>query len=123
MNVFFGVAAFLSAAVFLIHTFLGGRTIAVPLLKAQDLHPVPKLTSYYCWHIVTITLAIVSGMFVYAAYSQSGTDLGWAATLLTLGYCLLGLWVPVAKSQTYKNMPQGWLFLPIVIMGVLGGST
>lgn len=123
MNVFFAAAAFLSAAVFLIHTFLGGRTIAVPLLNAQDLHLVPKLTSYYCWHIVTITLAIVSGMFVYAAYSQSGTDLGWAATLLTLGYCLLGLWVPVAKSQTYKNMPQGWLFLPIVIMGVLGGST
>lgn len=122
MNTFFGVAALLSAAVFLIHTFLGGRTIAVPLLKAKDLHPVPKLTSYYCWHIVTITLAIIAGMFAYAAYSTDGIDLGWTATLLTLGYCLLGLWVPVRNNQKYQNMPQGWLFLPIVIMGVLGGS-
>ncbi len=123
MNMFFLIAAILSAAVFLIHTFLGGRTIAVPLMKAQDIHPVPKLTSYYCWHLVTITLAIVSGMFAYAAYSMNGLDVGWAATLLTVCFCALGLFVPALKGQSYKNMPQGWLFLPIAIMGVLGGST
>lgn len=123
MNVYFLSAAILTVAVFLIHTFLGGRTIANPLLKAQDLHPVPKLTSYYCWHIVTITLAIVSGMFAYAAYSSGGADLGWTATLLTLGYCVLGLFVPIVKQQKYKDMPQGWLFFPIVVLGILGGST
>lgn len=122
MNALYASAAVLSAAVFLIHTFLGGRTIARPLLATPDLHPIPKLTSYYCWHIVTITLAVVSGMFAYAAVAEGGKDIAWAATLLTFGYCGLGLAVPVLNKQKFSHMPQGWLFLPIAILGVAGGS-
>lgn len=122
MNVYFASAGGLATIVCLIHTFLGGRAIAEPLLNAPGLHPVPKLTTYYCWHIVTITLAVIAGMFGYAALYTGGTDLGWVATILTFGYCVLGLAVPVFKNQAFKDMPQGWLFLPIVILGVLGGS-
>ncbi|MHA7776118.1 hypothetical protein [Roseibium sp. M-1] len=114
-------AAGLSAAVCLIHTFAGGRTIARPLLKAQDLHPVPKYVTYYCWHIVTIVLAMTAVMFALAGLRAESLDLGWTATALTASFCLLGLAVPPLKKQKYAHMPQGWLFLPVVVLGVLGG--
>jgi len=123
MNLFLIAAAVLSAGVFLIHTFLGGRTIAVPLLKSGDLHPVPKYVAYYCWHLVTIVLAAIAVMFAVAGVRAQSLDLAWVATALTALFCLLGLAVPPIKKQKYGDMPQGWLFLPIFLLGTLGGVT
>ncbi|ERP87683.1 hypothetical protein Q669_13045 [Labrenzia sp. C1B10] len=120
MNGLLLAAAGLSAAVCLLHTFAGGRTIAVPLLKASDLHPVPKYVAYYCWHIVTIVLAMIAVMFAVAGMRAESLDLGLVATVLTASFCLLGLAVPPLKKQKYSQMPQGWLFLPIVLLGGLG---
>ncbi|WP_428642788.1 hypothetical protein [Roseibium sp.] len=122
MNIFLLIAAGLSAGVCLIHTFLGGREIAVPLLQAADLAPVPKYVSYFCWHIVTIALAAIAAMFAFAAMRPDSLELAWAATGLTGAICLLGLAVPPMKKQTYAHMPQGWLFLPITVLGAIGVS-
>ncbi|MEM9630176.1 MAG: hypothetical protein AAGA50_02540 [Pseudomonadota bacterium] len=122
MNSYLLVAAGLSVFVCLLHAFLGGRSIAVPLLKASDLHPVPKYVAYYCWHIVTIVLAAIAVMFAIAGVRAESLDLAWVATALTASFCVLGLAVPPLKGQKYKNMPQGWLFLPIFLLGVLGGA-
>lgn len=122
MNGYLLAAAGLSVFVFLLHTFLGGRSIAVPLLKASDLHPVPRYVTYYCWHMVTIVLAAIAVMFAVAALRSESVDLGWAATALTAAFCALGLAVPPMNGQKYKHMPQGWLFLPIFLLGVLGGA-
>jgi len=121
MNMIFLGAAVLSAAVCLIHTFAGGRAIAAPLLRSADLKPVPKYVSYYCWHIVTIVLGMIAVMFALAGFRPASLDLGWVATALVAAFCLLGLVVPPMKKQKYKEMPQGWLFLPIVILGIAGG--
>ena len=59
-----GVAATITT---LIHIFAGGPTVAAPLLAARDIAETPKLTNYYCWHIVTITLAAMSFAFIYAS--------------------------------------------------------
>ena len=121
MNILFLSAAVLSLAVCLIHTFAGGRAIAVPLLKASDLKPVPKYVAYYCWHIVTIVLGMIAVMFLFAGLQPSSLDLGWVATSLVASFCLLGLVVPPLKKQKYSHMPQGWLFLPIMLLGLIGG--
>ena len=122
MNMFLMAAAGLSVFLCLIHTFLGGRSVAVPLLEATDLHPVPKYLSYYCWHIATIVMAAIAIMFTVAGLNRESMDLAWAATAMTAAFCALGLAVPPMKGQKYKDMPQGWLFLPIVLLGVLGGA-
>ncbi|MET1415911.1 hypothetical protein ABVF61_26810 [Roseibium sp. HPY-6] len=121
MNSFFLVAAALSAGTCLIHTFLGGREIAVPLLNATGLGPVPKYVSYYCWHIATIALAAMAIMFAVAAAYPQSWELGWTATGLAVSFCLLGVALPPLKKQSYKAMPQGWLFLPIACFGIAGG--
>ena len=121
MNTLLALAAGLSALTVLIHTFLGGRKIADPLLKATDLAPVPKYVSYFCWHLVTIVLAVIAAMFAIAAIYPDSWELGWAATFLAASFCLLGIVLPPLKKQSYKAMPQGWFFLPIAIFGATGG--
>src|SRR6478735_10545487 len=56
MNPWLGAAALAAFSTFLIHTFVGGRLIARPLLAARDLPRVPRLTVYYCWHMVSLLL-------------------------------------------------------------------
>lgn len=121
MNFYLAGAAVLSILVCLLHTFAGGRVIAVPLLKAKDLRPVPKYVAYYCWHIVTIVLAVNAVLFAIAALRTESLDLAWVATFFAASFCLLGLAVPPLKKQRYKDIPQGWLFLPIFLLGIVGG--
>ena len=121
MNTLLVLAALFSAFAFLLHTFFGGKEIAVPLLQATDLPPVPKFVSYYCWHIATIALAAMVFMFAIAAAFPQSWELGWTATALAASFCLLGVVLPPLKKQSYKSMPQGWLFLPIFLLGIAGG--
>ncbi|MDJ1158131.1 hypothetical protein QNA08_07790 [Chelatococcus sp. SYSU_G07232] len=112
-------AALLSAATALIHTFLGGREIAVPLLAARDLAPVPKLTAYYCWHMVTLLLFAMAVGFALAAAGR-GEGLATGLTILAALFALLSLGLVVGYRVNPWHMPQWALFLPIALCGALG---
>lgn len=120
MNICLFAAGVVSTAVFLIHTFVGGREIAAPLLAAKDLHPVPKFTQYYCWHLVTIVLAAMAAAYGFAAIDPSARDLAAFVTFLAAAFSVFGLILAPAKGQKYKHMPQGWLFVPVTALGVIG---
>lgn len=120
MNYYLMAAGGLSAIVCLIHCFAGGPTIAKPLLQAKDLHPVPKYTQYYCWHLVSITLALMAVGLLLGGWRAESRELAWMMTGLAGAFCIWGLILPIMAKQTYKNLPQGWLFAPITALG-LGG--
>lgn len=113
-------AGILSIMASLIHLFLGGRSIARPLLNANDLQDIPKYTQYYCWHIVTIVLAMMGVGYFYAAVQSSAQDVALIMTTLAASFCILGLILPLIFKQPYKHMPQGWMFLPITLLGIIG---
>ncbi|MEM9300551.1 MAG: hypothetical protein AAGE01_00485 [Pseudomonadota bacterium] len=52
---------------FLVHTFVGGRRVARPLLADRSLPPASKWLNYYCWHAATVMLAFVTIAFAWAA--------------------------------------------------------
>ncbi len=123
MNIWFLGAAVLSFIVCLIHVFLGGKEAARPLLDSSDLKPVPKYTNYYCWHMVTITIAALGVMFSIAAFIQSAVELAWAASMLAALFCLWNIALYLCKRQElhrWYQLPQWVLFLPIAALGVLG---
>ena len=122
MNWYLFAAAVFSFLIFLIHTVLGGREIARPLLQTSGLDPATKYVSYYCWHIVSIVLLANAMMFAAGSWRPDSLDVAWTATFLAAGFCILGLIVPPAMGQSYKLMPQGWLFLPVSLLGILGGT-
>ena len=118
-NLPFFVAGLLSAAIWVIHTFMGGLAVVQPLLSAE-FESVAKYTQYYCWHVVTIVLFAMAAAFVYSAFRSDANDLGWAMTSLAGAFALWGLLLPPLVKHTYAQLPQGWLFIPVTVLGVWG---
>ena len=111
-----------SAASFLtfgLHTFATRKDIVAPLLDA-DLHPVSKFTNYYCWHLVTLTLPMMSAAFAISALVPSAWELAAAATLLSALFAFWSIALVIWKKQKAFNLPQWALFIPIAILGLLG---
>jgi len=115
----FALAAALSTAWFLVHLFLGGKQIARPLLDNTTLAPIVRDTQYLCWHLTTAGIAVQAILFALAivlntpAYAVAGT-------LLAASFAVTGIAIPPAVGQRFKAMPQGWLFVPVAVLGVIG---
>ena len=120
MNIYFLIAAALSAAITALHTFAGGPAIARPLLATTTLEPAVRFVNYYCWHLVTICLALMAAAFGWAAALATAWEAAALATIMAAGFCAWGVMLPLLKGQSYKDIPQGWLFLPVAILGVVG---
>ena len=114
MNYWFVTAAAMSIFTMLVHAFAGGREVAKPLLAARDLKKVPKYTAYYCWHLVTITLAAIALAFWLAAQDENARSL---AIFATFGAAAFAGWslvmISVFKLRLW-HFPQWSLFIPAV---------
>lgn len=112
-------AAALSLAIALLHVFGGGPSIARPLL-GSELEPEPKYVSYYCWHLVSLTLVAMAVAFALAATFGDQWAIGGMASVLAASFALWGLVLGVTSGQGYRVIPQGWLFVPVAVLGGLG---
>lgn len=120
------IACALCVATLLAHIFVGRRYIARPLLEA-DLHPVPKFTNFYTWHMASVTIGGMALAFLLSAIFPDAWELAAAATALSLAFFWLSLLMVIFKGQNLWHMPQWAFFLAITIMGasalnLLGGS-
>lgn len=110
------VAAFLT---FLIHTLVGGREIAAPLLAARGLAHIPRLTAYYCWHMVTILLLAMALTLAWAAW-QANPPLVVLMSLLAFAFAALSLFLVLRFRVRPWYLPQWSLFLVIGAFAALG---
>ena len=120
MNIWFAAAVLTSAATFLIHTFVGGRMVARPLLAAEGLGKVSKYTNYYCWHMVTIVLAAQTLAFAITAQNPSERILAMFASGGALAFMVWGLAMIAIFKLRMTNYPQWLLFLPTALLGMAG---
>lgn len=119
MNIAFAIAGVLALATGGIHTFLGGKEAAVPLL-ASKLLPVPKFTNYYTWHMVTITLFAMACGYFYGAFSPDGFEIAVLLTGLSVCYAALSFGLIITKKRRLLELPQWSLFLVISIAALFG---
>ncbi len=97
-------------SIFLIHVFAGGPSIARPLLAAKDIGTVPKLTNYYCWHLVSIVLFAMGASWVWFLVEPQAIEVAMLATGLSIAFMLWGLVLVAWKRQRSIEMPQWILF-------------
>jgi riboflavin transporter FmnP len=119
MNTLLTIAAVLTLITTLIHLFGGGPTVAGPLLRS-NIPDVPRYTNYYCWHLVSIMLAAMSIGFYIVARDPAEQTLGVFMTVLAAGFTIWSLALIAWKRQSFLQMPQWLLFLPIAICGAGG---
>jgi hypothetical protein len=117
MSEFLLPAAF-AAAIAVIHLVFGGLDIARPLLQQIVMLTPVTLTHYYCWHMVTITLACLAAAYAYAAFASDGYILAICATLLSGLFGIWGLGLVLWKRQRHRDMPQWMLFAILTASGI-----
>lgn len=120
MNIWLISSGALAMAITGLHIFGGGPTIVRPLLQASDIPDGPKYVNYYCWHLVTFNLALMGVVLIVAGLGTATVALGWVGAASAGFYCLWGVVLAPLKGQSYKNVPQGWFFLPVFILATAG---
>lgn len=118
-TVFFALAGGLAAIWLAIHLFVGGRQIARPLVHATALDPIVRHTQYLCWHFTSVAIASMSAFFVWAAMSGD-LIIATAGTTLAAGFFFVGVGLVAWLKEDHAKLPQGWLFLPVALLGFAG---
>lgn len=110
-------AAGLSALWFAIHTFVGGRQVALIIRQDTHLDPMVRTVAWMVWHMVTVTLLFMAGMFAAAGLLAS-RDLLAAGTILAALIAAAGIFAPAFLKHPFSSVPQGFLFVPIAALGI-----
>ena len=115
----FFAAGGLSTLWLLVHVIMGGRDIVRPALAPSDLSPVVRDTLYICWHYTTVSIAMMAALFVWAGVSLNMTG-ATIATALAAGFSLVGIVLARRQGSQFSDLPQGWLFVPVAVLGGIG---
>lgn len=102
-----------------VHVFAGGPSVAKPLL-ASEMDDEAKYTNYYCWHLVTIVIVVMTVGFAYGAVVETANDLALTMAGLAGAFTLWSVALVVWKNQSFLRMPQWLLFAPITVFGLIG---
>ena len=119
-NLGFATAAVLSLITFGVHTFIGGRFAARPLLEATDLPKASRWLNYFTWHMVTVLLLFMTGGFWVAALSTDAFDVAVLLMLMAASFSPLCIWVALKGGVAPWRFPASWLFLLILAAGLWG---
>ncbi len=122
LNPGFATAALLSVITFAVHTFVGGRYAARPLLAAHDLARASRWLNYMTWHMVTALLLVMALGFLWAALSPAAVEVGVLLSLLAAILSPLSVWVAIKGGIAPWRFPSSWLFLLILGAGLWGAS-
>lgn len=120
MNIWLFLAGISAVFTGLVHTFVGQKFVVRPLLAAKTFDHISRYTNYYCWHIVTIVLFSMAGMFFYAATHAESLELAWLATFYALAFVIWSLAMIMTHKLRFKHFPQWALILPTALLGLIG---
>ena len=115
----FFAAGGLSALWLLVHVIMGGKEIMRPALGPSGLSPVVRDTLYICWHYTTVSIAMIAALFIWAGVSLNMTAAA-TATALATAFSLVGIGLVLRQGGRYRDLPQGWLFVPVAGLGGIG---
>ncbi len=119
MQPWWAAAATASILVLGVHVIGGGREIARPLLDAPGLAKVPKFVSYYCWHLATISIALMGFCFASSAVTGSA-ELARLATVQSVLFTALSIAIIVGQRLSPWLYPQWAFFLVVAGIGLMG---
>lgn len=110
----YGLAAALSAAIGIAHVVSGGALVVPRLFASQDVPEDVAALSYFAWHCGTVSMAALVIAFTYAARSIAGRPMAILATIIALGFGILGLGAALFVSNVLWGTPAPYVF------GVIG---
>lgn len=120
LMVFTSLAAAASVVTFLVHTFVGGRRVAAPLLADRSLPKPSKWLNYYCWHVTTVLIAFMAGGFLWLAFDPHLPSLVFLGAL-AFALSVLSAAVALKAGIGPLRFPSTSLFAAIAIICMAAG--
>jgi hypothetical protein len=120
LNFGFAAAAVLSMVTFGVHTFIGGKFVARPLLASIELPRASLWLNYFTWHMATVMLLFMSAGFAFAASRPDATDVAALLTLMAATFSPLCIWVAIKGGISPWRFPASWLFALIALVAFFG---
>ncbi|KPP89561.1 MAG: hypothetical protein HLUCCA08_09655 [Rhodobacteraceae bacterium HLUCCA08] len=114
------LAAGLSLAWFLVHTFVGGAEVAGPL-RASDLPVEVVAPAWMVWHMVTGLLLLMAVSFAVATLQRDAGSMILSSAMAAV-FALAGLAAVPLTGAGLGDLPQGLLFVPVAIAGLIAWS-
>lgn len=119
MNWYFAAAGGISAVWLVVHLTAGERDVARPFLAVAALDPVVRETQYLCWHFTSVAIGCMA-LFLGGAAATGMVGLAIAGVALAAGFAVVGVGLVVARGARHRDVPQGWLFVPVAALGLTG---
>ena len=120
LNFGFATAAVLSLITFGVHTFVGGKYVARPLLASSELPKASLWLNYFTWHMATVMLLFMAGGYAFAASRPDAADVAALLTLMAATFSPLCIWVAVKGGISPWRFPASWLFALIALVAFFG---
>lgn len=111
-------AVVMSFVTFLVHTFVGSRRVAQPLLANTSLPIASKWLNYYCWHITTIYTFLMGGGYAYVALNPNKPELIVFLSVLNSCFAALSALVALKGNINPFRFPSTSLFSTVSVLGI-----
>ncbi|MBA2771505.1 MAG: hypothetical protein H0U34_05755 [Sphingomonas sp.] len=120
MNGFLIAACGAALISFCVHTFIGGRFAAKPLLAAEGLPKATIWLNYFTWHIATFLLLILSATFLFAGIGRLHRDAALVAAAIALMISLLSVAITLKGRIPIHRFPASYLLAATALLGLVG---
>lgn len=109
MNLILGLASAAALVSFGVHTFVGGRYAARPLLGAIGLPVATIWLNYFTWHIVTVHLLVFAAVLAAGAVGLVHRDAVLLVAILAACVSLTSVAVTLKASIAPLRFPASYL--------------
>lgn len=104
-----GLASLAAFSSFLVHTFVGGRYAARPLLDARDLPKAAVWLNYFTWHIVTVHLFIMASILALGAVGRVQQDAVFLVGVFAASISVMSIAVTLKAGIHPLRFPASYL--------------
>lgn len=120
MNEILSLASGVNFVTFLVHWQVGGIYASRPLLAAKDITDASRWLNYFCWHIVTILLLIMTGVLALGAFERVSNDAIAIVALIAGSISLLSVAVTIRAGIQPHRFPASYLLASVAALSLAG---
>ncbi|MEL7112820.1 MAG: hypothetical protein AAFZ74_05365 [Pseudomonadota bacterium] len=117
-SILYWVAAGLCSLGAAAHEIVGAPKVLEPLAQSGLPQDVIWL-HHFSWHVGTVAVLIMAGMFIAASRSPAGRILGVFATAMSAGFAALGIGLALLGDEVLWTTPAPYPWTLIALIGVV----
>lgn len=115
----FRIVACICVFVMFAHELIGAPMVLPPLHVAEIDDKVVWL-HHFSWHVGSIAVIAIAGMFFYASFRTGGLILAVVASLMCTAFALLAIALALFASPSLWDSPAPYVWSLIALMGGVG---